>query len=202
MTLLAALLSPVFCLGLGRAAQAAEPAAADETANAATPEAILAHPDSVEPFAYAQLITWLWGQGRREQATFWFYVMQARTRPWAQADHDGEGDGAAALRASLNDQLGQVINGWVASDPAAWKRIVERALSYEAHLPLNPARPDGMTEPAWLALVAKERAEYASGAHTLFAGLDPAAVAAQRRKAGLYNGPLQSPGPALPEDWR
>ncbi len=196
--LVAASLALASCLGLAHPARAAAQSAPAE----ATPESILAHPDSVEPFAYAQLITWLWGQGRREQATFWFYVMQNRTRPWAQADHDGEGNGAAALRASLDDQLGATINGWVASDPAAWKQIVDRALSFEAHLPLNKARPETMTEAAWLALVAKERAEYTAGAHAAFSGLDPATVAEQRRKAGLYNGPLQNPGPPLPEDWR
>lgn len=188
------LAAPAGSAATGPVAAAPGPAAASEP----SPEAILAHPETVNPFAYARLVQWLWSQGRRQQAAFWFYVFQERTRPWADADQNG----AAPLRASLNDGLGGLVNRWVASDVAAWQSIVGRALAYEARLPLNAARPDGVSEADWRARVIKARADYVAAARQTLFTLNPQEVAANRRQAGLYVGPWQDPGPALPAAWR
>ncbi len=163
-------------------------------------ETVLAHPEAVNPFTYAIAVKWLWEQNRRRQAAFWFYVFQARTRPWSQADT--RGDGAGALRGALNQELGPVINGWVASDLAAWRDIAERAIAYELRLPLSPERPDGVGSAAWQQLVEKSRAEYAAQMHDALGGLTAEALAAKRREAGLPVGPLDQPGPPLPDAWR
>ena len=109
--------------------------------------AILAHPEMYGPFTYAIVVRDMWAQGRRLQAAFWFYVFQARTRPWSAADMTG--DGAAALRGALNEELGPAINGWVGSDLEAWRALAQRAVSYEARLPLCPQRPEGISAAAW-----------------------------------------------------
>jgi hypothetical protein len=163
-------------------------------------ETVLAHPEAVNPFTYAVAVKWLWQQGRRQQAAFWFYMFQARTRPWSLADTGGEGLGA--LRGALNDELGSVINSWVGSDPAAWRNIAERAIAFERRLPLSPERPEGLDAAAWRRLVATSRADYAAQMQEAFAGLDAEKFAANRRSAGLRVGPLEQPGPALPDAWR
>ena len=163
-------------------------------------EVVLTHPEAVSPFDYATAVQWLWDHGRRRQAAFWFYVFQARTRPWALADSGG--DGAAALRSALNDELGTVINGWVAGDLNEWRAIAERAVAYERRLPLQPERPPGLDATAWARLVERSRAEYAAQMRSAFDGLTPATFAANRRAAGLPVGPLADAGPPLPDGWR
>ena len=161
---------------------------------------MLAHPEAVSPFDYATAVQWLWSRGRRQQAAFWFYVFQARTRPWALADKGG--DGAAALRSSLNDGMGPVINSWIGSDPAAWRSIAERAVSYERRLPLSVERPPGLDAPSWRRLVESSRGEYSAQLRSAFDDMSPDEFAAKRRGAGLPVGPLSEPGPPLPDDWR
>ena len=172
----------------------------DPVARARAVEAVLARPEGVDPFDYALFTKLLWEGGRRRQAAFWFYLFQERSRPWSLADK--EGSGAAALRSALNDELGTVVNRWVASDPAAWRALVERALAYEKRFPLYRERAPGVDATAWTALVASSRAEYDREARAAFARMDPAAFAAGRRKTGLFVGPLQDPGPDLPDGWR
>lgn len=169
-------------------------------ARARAVEAVLARPESVDPFDYALVTKLLWESGRRRQAAFWFYLFQERSRPWSLADKAGSG--AAALRSALNDELGTVVNRWVASDPVAWRALVERALAYEKRFPLYRERAPGIDATAWTALVASSRAEYDREARAAFARMDPAAFAAGRREAGLFVGPLRDPGPDLPDDWR
>ena len=163
-------------------------------------EEVLRHPDAVDPFDYAPVVQWLWESGRRRHAAFWFYLFQERTRPWALADR--RGDAAAALRSSLNDGLGRLINGWIASDVAAWQKIASRAIAYEKRFPLYRARPPGLDQAAWTALVARSRDEYDRQAGEAFAGMKADEMAAARRANGLPVGPLDAPGPALPEAWR
>jgi hypothetical protein len=74
-------------------------------------EYVLQHPDTVQPFDYAYMIKALWVEGNRSRATFWSYVFQSRSLAWAKADKVG--NGPAAVRASLNQVLGQTINQWV-----------------------------------------------------------------------------------------
>jgi len=166
----------------------------------ATIDAFLARPQATDPFAYAMLTNALWQEGRRRQAAFWFYVFQIRTRPWA--DVDKRGDGAAALRAALNDGLGQEINGWLGSDLDAWRDLAARAMSYEARLPLSADRPEGVDAAAWSAAVATSRRTYREGYEKTLGALTAAESAARRRENGMPVGPLEDPGPPLPADWR
>ncbi|SER08990.1 hypothetical protein SAMN05216548_11145 [Faunimonas pinastri] len=174
--------------------------AAEPSTTALPTDQILAHPELADPFSYATAVQALWAKGARLQATFWFYVFQERTRPWALADQNG--DGASALRASINDGLGPQVNGWIASDVGAWKAVVERAMAYESHFPLYGERPSNMTAKLWSALVDRTRAEYVAGARKAFDSMSAEDVASSRKQAGLYVGPLQDPGPALPDGWR
>jgi hypothetical protein len=161
---------------------------------------VVARPDATEPFGYAAVVQQLWQDGSRLQAAFWFYLFQARTRPWADADT--RGDGAAALRAALNDQLGTTINAWLGADLAQWQEVARRAIAFEARLPLHPARPDGIAPDAWIAVVAKAREGYRRGYEQSLAKADPAEIAATRRTNGLPVGPLTDAGPPLPDAWR
>ena len=172
----------------------------DAKVRAAAVQDVLARPDVVDPFDYALVVKWLWENGRRRQAAFWFYVFQERSRPWSLADRGG--DGAAALRSSLNDEMGTPINRWIASDVAEWRTVAERAISYEKRFPLYRERPPWLTAAQWTVLVAKSRTEYDEQAKAAFADMDPTHVASERRAAGLPVGPLEAPGPPLPDNWR
>jgi len=164
-------------------------------------EFVLQHPGAVQPFDYPYVVKTLWAEGNRSQAAFWFYVFQSRSLAWAKADKAG--NGPAALRASLNEVLGQTINRWVGSDPAAWRDIAARAISYEKKIPVYPGKPDGTSEAEWLKLVAESRAEYEAGFSKFSATLaDEKAYSAQRAAHGLSVGPLQDPGRPLPDSWR
>lgn len=171
-----------------------------ETVRRAALAEVLARPETVNPFAYALVATLLLRDGRQLQAAFWFYLMQIRTRPWADADKGG--DGAAALRASFNQVLGEPINGWLGADLAQWQEVARRAMSYETRLPLFAGRPDGLSAADWQARVAAARADYRKGYDQTLAVADAAAIAKSRRENGLPVGALADPGPPLPDDWR
>ncbi|MBA2934155.1 hypothetical protein HZF05_08585 [Sphingomonas sp. CGMCC 1.13654] len=165
-------------------------------------EAALAAPYALHPLTgYPPLVGALWADGRRTQATFWFYVFQERSAAWALADDEGRGSGAAALRTAMNDQLGQAINPWVASDVSAWKRIAARAVSYEAKFPLYARRPEAMTQHDWLATVDRARATYRDQLKQL-QDVDAAGIADSRKQRGLPTGSLDDPGPDLPDGWQ
>ena len=161
---------------------------------------VLARPDATDPFNYALLSHALWQDGRRLQASFWFYVFQARTRPWA--DLDKRGDGAGALRGALNEELGPTINGWLASDLGQWQAVARRALDYEARLPLSELRPDGVGAADWAKAVAVARASFRDGFEQTLGRETADDLARKRHAAGLPVGPLDAPGPPLPESWR
>lgn len=164
--------------------------------------AALAAPYALHPLSgYPPLVGALWRDGRRLQAAFWFYVFQERSAAWALADDEGRGSGAAALRTAMNDQLGQVINPWVAGDVSAWKRIAARAVSYEAKVPLYAKRPEAMTQHDWLATVDRARASYREQLQQL-RSVDAAGIADARKQRGLRTGSLDDPGPDLPDGWQ
>jgi hypothetical protein len=164
--------------------------------------AALAAPYALHPLSgYPPLVGALWRDGRRLQAAFWFYLFQERSAAWALADDEGRGSGAAAVRTAMNDQLGQVINPWVAGDVSAWKRIAARAVSYEAKVPLYARRPEAMTQHDWLATVDRARASYREQLRQL-QDVDAAGIAEARRQRGLRTGSLEAPGPDLPDGWQ
>ncbi|MDT2023833.1 hypothetical protein [Methylocella sp. CPCC 101449] len=160
---------------------------------------VMAHPEAINPIYLSTVALSLWKRGDRAQAAFWFYVFQVRSRAWINADKS-----AAPLRGSLNQQIGAMINPWVASDLEAWYDIAGRALSYEKKIPLYPKQPADLTPEQWQAVVAKARQDNDAQFEEVIGGFrkDPAAFAAKRRENGLPVGPLQEPGAPLPSDWR
>jgi hypothetical protein len=175
-----------------------EGSATDKAAAAAEIEK---HPDEVNPFALIILVTYLFEQGDRARGSFWFYFWQQRSRPWARL---GSPDGERALRASFNATVGPMVNEWAGSDPIAMRELMARAWRYERRVPLYPGRPPGVGEKEWADAVAKERAvNDPEELVRLFPGTpaDLAQNAAARRSNGLYVGPWQHPGRALPEEW-
>lgn len=160
---------------------------------------VMAHPEAINPLYLSVLSLSLWKRGDRAQAAFWFYVFQVRSRAWINADKS-----AAPLRASLNQQVGAMINPWIGSDLNAWYDIAGRGLAYEKKIPLYPHPPAQLTPEQWQAVVAKARQENDAQFQEVFGGFrkDPQAFAAKRRENKLPVGPLQDPGTPLPATWR
>lgn len=162
-------------------------------------DAVLADPASYHPIVYIVAVRQLWDRGDRAQAAFWYYMWQARTRPWARADSQ-----VAQARGALDSVFGPLINQWVQSDREQFFDLVERVLAYEARLPLSNERPVGIALAQWNEIVAQERDRYANGFESAIRQLWPSADAhAQlRAQAGLEVGPWQNPGAPLRDEWR
>lgn len=162
------------------------------------PYEILDATEVANPFDWIEPIATLWRRGDRLQAAFWYYVFQIRSRPWAAADRQRTGgSGAAALRASITETLGRPINEWLGSDPAAWKETGTAAIAFEKRLAFHAGRPDGIDEPAWLAMNRSAREEYEEGFEALWGQYSFAQLEDMRRSNGLYVGPLRNPGQPL-----
>lgn len=160
--------------------------------------AALARPETLGPFEIGLLSAALWGEGRRLQGAFWFFVFQARSRPWAELDVRGAG----VTRAALNEELGGPINGWIAGDLRLWQDTARRAIDYEARLALPPDRPAGVSVADWTAAVARARREYRAGFEQTLARMDADELGAARQRSGLPVGPPADPGPPLDVRWR
>lgn len=101
----------------------------------------LAQPAEMHP---AQLMTHageLFGQGQRDDATFWFYLGQLRYRAYLSANPGLDPSGEPAVFASLLDGLGPQINGWAFGDIPQLAATIDRVLAYDAqnHDPTLPA---------------------------------------------------------------
>jgi len=149
---------------------------------------------------YIFAVQTLWAQGDRAQAAFWYYVWQIRTRPWVEAS--GSRGPYAQARGALTQTVGPQVNEWVFSDPKALIDLTNRAISYEAKLPLYAGRPADVSEAQWPALVAAERAKWAKDFEEFSGSVKVDEIAATRRQNGLRSGPWEKPGKPLPEDWR
>jgi len=189
--------------GVALIASIASPARAQES-DAGHVEARLrdteTHPERYPPDDWAVLSSFQVSQGDMLRAAFWFYMYQIRSRPWARADTGG--GGAAALRASFNATLGADINEWIGADPELWRSVVERAIAYEAKLPLYAGRPPGTDEATWLKTVERERRAYADEAKAAFTKMDPAEVARTRKENSHFVGALSDKGRPLDDSWR
>jgi hypothetical protein len=176
---------------------------------------VIAHPDAVNPIAFALVAEGLWARGDRQQAAFWYYLFQSRTLAWMSGAEQSTGDLLGvmqsmmgepvtyiAARRALNRRVGAPINAWAFSDLDAVKALALRVFAYEKHMPLYPGRPEGVSEADWAALVAKERAGYEADFHEVFGDTDAKAYYKNRRDADLYVGPWQAPGKPLPDSWR
>lgn len=77
----------------------------------------------------------LFGQGRADEAVFWFYAGQLRYRFHLAARPDLPRDGDPALFASLSESVGRPINEWAYGDPDALVAILDRVLAWDAETP-------------------------------------------------------------------
>lgn len=162
-------------------------------------EQALAHPEAVQPLFLAFLAEALWQRGDKRQAAFWFYIFQSRSRIWAELDPE-----MGKRRSMLDDHLRRPINGWAASDLAAWHEIGERAIAYEKKIPDFAGRLPGHSAETWAAELANRRKEYEDDFLQVFpkTAQDRQKIDTKRRQNGLYVGPLLDPGKPLPDDWR
>jgi hypothetical protein len=175
---------------------------------------VIAHPETVNPLAFAIVAESLWDRGNRQQAAFWFYLFQARTQPWMAggpmssvvlADYlealIGERQEYAALRRAYNSQL-RATNTWAMSDLKALEGLARRVFSYERRIPLHPVRNTVVSEATWLAEVEHRREGNEEAFQEMISSTDPETFYAERRARGEYVGVWQDPGPPLPDDWR
>ncbi len=173
----------------------------DEQQNIArAAQGILADPSSAQPMNYIFVVQFLWERGDREQAAFWYYLWQMRTRPWAQAGMPQ----IAQLRGALTETWGRPVNEWLGSDVDARTALAERAISYERTLPLSPDRPNGVSAERWMELVVTQRQTYEAQFREFLTmpQFHGDAHREARLANGLYVGPWQSPGAPLPDSWR
>lgn len=181
------------------AAQTDAPTAAPAQDEEQIPPAsyIIANTQTISPLNLVYAINEYWMAGDRLQAAFWFYIWQIRTAPWAELDPE-----LAPIRATLNEQLGGAINGWLAADPALMRQVAERALSYEATLPLWTQRPEGISEQFWLSQVQADRVGYATELNEALTPQSYAQIITARQERGMPVGLPADLGAPLPDNWR
>jgi hypothetical protein len=120
----------------GIAAVAAAPAAAQQSR-----EQIAAGLNGQNPAAYYQSAITLFRSGRRDDATFLFYLGQLRYRTHLAARPDLPPSGDPALFGSLSEVVGRPINEWAFGDVPAALRTIDAVLTYDAR------EPDRFTPP-------------------------------------------------------
>ena len=133
--------------------------------------------------------------GNKEQATFWYYIAQVRTRGYAKNDPDQSN--TLALRSSFHDMIGPSINGWAGSDIDAWGELALRAIKYEKTLPYPPKPVYVVDEKAWHDIVDKERVAYEkdfTDSVLNMSSKDKASSIERRKKKGMYVGPWKDRG--------
>ena len=199
------LVVPVPDVPIARAPSLRGPTSSSANPDATTPDeaeiarALLADPSAYPPITYVYVTKYLWARGDRRQAAFWHTLFQIRTAPYLRYDRD-----LGPLRGSINQVLGGEVLRWIGSDYAAWEEVTRQAMAYERRAPLNPERPEGVAKREWLAHVAQSRQAWATDFNDTFGPRGPGrrALDSRRRSNGLYVGPLQDPGAALPAEWR
>jgi hypothetical protein len=88
-------------------------------------------PDQHPAFYYV-LASRLFEANRRDDAVSWFYAGQLRYRIRLACHPDLAPDTEPALFASLQNDVGQVVNEHAGGNPAQWAAAMERALDWDA----------------------------------------------------------------------
>jgi hypothetical protein len=88
-------------------------------------------PDQHPAFYYV-LATRLFAANRKDEAAFWFYAGQLRYRIRLACHPDLPPGTEPALFASLQEEVGTLINGNIGADPDAWIAAIERARDWDA----------------------------------------------------------------------
>lgn len=163
------------------------------------PQYVLANLTEVSPFNLSFVIADEWKKGNRLRASFWYYIWQIRTDAWVTGVDEV---GFSFYRNSMSDEMGRTINTWIMADPALMRDTAQRAIAYEARLPLSNMRPDEMNEADWLAIITKARSDYAAEFREVFAEMSDEDIRTARQQNGLPVGTPVDIGAPLDEDWR
>ncbi len=163
------------------------------------PQYVLANLTEVSPFNLSFVIADEWKKGNRLRASFWYYIWQIRTDAWVTGVDEV---GFSFYRNSMSDEMGRIINAWILADPALMRDTAQRAMAYEAKLPLSNMRPNEMSEADWMAIIAKTRADYATEYREAFAEMSDEDIRTARQQNGLPVGTPTDIGAPLDEDWR
>jgi hypothetical protein len=99
------------------------------------------------PAAYFILAKKLFEEGKKDEATFWFYVGQIRYRAYLRTNPNLNPSGDPALFSSLFSVLGPVINSYAFGDTPGLVKTIDRALDWDAKnadsfTPKSPARDE------------------------------------------------------------
>lgn len=122
----------------------------------------------------------LFGNGKRDEATYWFYRGQMRFRIHLAARPGMPQDGDPALFASLSDMVERPVNEWAFGDVAGVAAILGRVLAWHA------ANDDAFTPKAQFPVAhAQVRAGLESFRASILA--DRGSIRAERTRNGLPN---------------
>ena len=132
------------------------------------------------PASYYIYAMRLFGEGRKDDAVFWFYAGQLRYRFHLAANPQLPRDGDPAVMASLNATVGETINGYAGGDPKSWAAQIERVLKWDADTPNGFTSKDRHAKP-WQDI----RAGLASLRATIERDADK--IRKTREKTGLPN---------------
>lgn len=163
------------------------------------PQYVLANLTEVSPINLAYVIADEWKKGNKLRASFWYFIWQIRTDAWVTGLNE---EGFKLYRNMISDQLGRTINTWIIADPALTRDTAQRAMAYEAKLPLATMRPDEMSETDWMAIIAKSRSDYATDFREAFAEISDEDMRTARQQNGLPVGTPADMGAPLDENWR
>ncbi len=133
-----------------------------------------------DPSAYYGYAIRLFDEGKKDDAVFWFYVGQLRSRFYLKANPSlHPGDDPAAFSA-LNATIGPTINGYAGGNVKEWGKAIDRALKWDAKM------TNGFTSKEKFAAIYEEnRAGLKKMRDQLESQAD--SIREQRKKAGLEN---------------
>lgn len=163
------------------------------------PQFVLANLTEVSPLNLAYVVTDEWKKGNKLRASFWYYVWQIRTDAWVTGVDE---EGFKLYRNMMSDEMGQAVSAWILADPELARDTAQRAIAYEAKLPLSKMRPDDMSEADWMAIISKSRSDYATELREAFAEMSDDDIRAARQQNGLPVGTPTDIGTPLDEEWR
>ena len=131
-----------------------------------------------DPGDYYIHATQLFAEGKRDDAVFWFYVGQLRSKFYLKANPNLDPSGAPAAYAALNATIGGKINEYAGGDIKQWVKSIDRALEWDA------AMTNAYTSKVKFAAVYEtNRAGLKKTRDEIVRQADQ--IRAQRRKAGL-----------------
>jgi len=87
------------------------------------------------PAAYFILAKKMFEEGRRDDATMWFYIGQIRYRAYLITNPNLNPSGDPAVFSALFNTIGPVINGYAFGDIPQLLKIIDRALDWDAKNP-------------------------------------------------------------------